>query len=90
MVELQKQLGDKVIILAVSTDIDEDAYAKFTAKRMQGLLTVRDGNNKSNTLYGTFQFPETYIIDREGVIRRKIIGPLNWMSPEIVEYLNKL
>jgi cytochrome c biogenesis protein CcmG/thiol:disulfide interchange protein DsbE len=90
MVQLQKQLGDKVVILAVSTDVDADAYKKFTAKNTQGLLTVRDGDNRANALYGTFAFPETYIIDRDGIIRRKFIGAVEWTSPEIVDYLNKL
>jgi cytochrome c biogenesis protein CcmG/thiol:disulfide interchange protein DsbE len=90
MVDLQKRLGDKVVILAVSTDVDEDAFKKFTATRTQGLLTVRDGDHKSNALYGTWQFPETYVIDREGVIRRKFIGPQDWNSPDIIEYFSKL
>ena len=90
MVQLQKQLGDKVVILAVSTDVDSDAYKKFTAKNMQGMLTVRDGDHRSNSLYGTFAFPESYVIDRNGVIRRKFIGAVEWTSPEIVDYLSKL
>ncbi len=90
MVQLQQQLGDKVVILAVSADVDEDAYQKFTAKRTQGLLTVNDKDNKSNALYGTFQFPETYVIDRNGTIVRKFIGPQNWTAPDIIDYLNKL
>lgn len=90
MVQLQKQLGDKVVILAVSTDVDEEAYKKFTAKNTQGMLTVRDGDHKSNSLYGTYAFPETYIIDRNGIIRRKIIGPTEWTKPEMVEYLSQM
>jgi cytochrome c biogenesis protein CcmG/thiol:disulfide interchange protein DsbE len=43
-----------------------------------------------NELYGTFKFPETYIIDRQGVVRRKFIGPVDWTRPDVVEYLNKL
>ncbi len=87
---LQKQLGDKVVILAVSTDVDEDAYKNFTEKRMQGLLTVRDGDRKSSSLYGTYAYPETFVIDKSGVIRRKFIGPQEWTNAEIVDYLTKL
>lgn len=90
MVQLQQQMGDKLVILAVSTDVDEDAYKKFTAKRTQGLLTVNDRDQKANALYGTYQFPETYVIDKDGVIRRKFIGPQVWTSQEIVNYLDKL
>ena len=87
---LQKQMGDKIVILAVSTDVDEDAYKNFTEKRMAGLLTVRDGDRKSSSLYGTFAYPETFVIDRDGVIRRKFIGPQEWTNAEIVDYLSKL
>jgi thiol-disulfide isomerase/thioredoxin len=90
LVALQKELGDSVVILAVSADQDESAYKNFTRQRTPGLLTVRDGKGYANALYGTFAFPETYIIDRQGVIRRKFIGPVNWTSPEIVDYLRKM
>jgi len=90
LVALQKQLGDKVVILAVSTDEDEDAYKKFTKLHMPGVLTVRDSKHVSNSLYGTFAFPETFVIDRQGVLRRKFIGAVKWTSPEIVDYLGKL
>jgi hypothetical protein len=54
------------------------------------LLSVRDANQKSNTLYGTFKFPETYIIDRNGVVRRKFIGAVDWTEPDVIEYLSKI
>ncbi len=90
LVQLQKQLGDKVVILAVSEDADDAAYQQFVREHHIDLLTVRDPKNTANTLYGTFKFPETYVIDKEGVIRRKFIGAADWTNPEIVEYLNKL
>jgi len=54
------------------------------------MLTVRDADKKSNDLYGTHVFPETYIIDRNGVLRRKVIGEMNWTAQEMTEYLTKL
>jgi hypothetical protein len=53
-------------------------------------LTVRDSKQVSNALYGTFAFPETFVIDRQGVLRRKFIGAVTWTSPEIVDYLQKM
>lgn len=90
LVALQKEMGDKVVILAVSTDVDENAYKQFIRDHHIDLLTVRDGANKANALYGTFKFPETYIIDKDGKIRRKFIGAANWTSPDIVNYLQSL
>lgn len=90
LVQLQKQLGDKVTVLAVSEDADNKAYQQFVRDHNVDLLTVRDTRESVNGLYGTFKFPETYVIDKDGVIRRKFIGAIDWTNPEIVDYLNKL
>jgi cytochrome c biogenesis protein CcmG/thiol:disulfide interchange protein DsbE len=90
LVKLQSNLKDRVAVLAVSVDEDERSYRTFLKKNHVDLLTVRDPQQKSNELYGTFKFPETYIIDRQGVVRRKFIGPVDWTRPDVVEYLNKL
>jgi cytochrome c biogenesis protein CcmG/thiol:disulfide interchange protein DsbE len=80
----------QVKVVAVSTDEDERAYQEFLVKHPVHLLSVRDSAQKSNALYGSERFPETFIIDKTGVVRRKFIGAQNWTSPEIVSYLKKL
>ena len=91
LVQMQQRMKNKnVSVLAVSVDVDENAYRKFLKDYKVDLLTVRDPDQKSNNLYGTFKFPETYVIDRNGVMRRKFIGPVDWSQPEIVEFLSKL
>ena len=90
LVQLQKEIGSKATILAVSVDSDENAYQQFVRDHNVDLLTIRDAKQVSNSLYGTFKFPETYVIDKNGKIVRKFIGAVDWTSPEIVDYLNKL
>jgi thiol-disulfide isomerase/thioredoxin len=90
LVQLQKVMGNKVTIFAVSVDSDEKAYQQFIRDHNVDLLTVRDAKQASNTLYGTFKFPETYVIDKDGKILRKFIGAVDWTSPDIVDYLQKL
>ncbi len=91
LVQMQQRLKDRdITVLAVSVDVDEDAYYKFLKDHKVDLLTVRDPSHKSSDLYGTFKYPETYIIDRSGTLRRKFIGAVDWNTPEIVEFLGKL
>ena len=91
LVEMQRRMKDKgVTVLAVSVDVDEGAYHRFEKDHNVNLLTVRDPGQKSSSLYGTFKFPETYIIDRNGVMRRKFIGAVDWTEPEITDFLSKL
>ncbi len=87
LMRMQDDIGGKVAILAVSTDENETAYRQFLSDRHIRLLTVRDGSQASNHAYGTIHFPETYVIDKHNVIRRKFIGPVTWTKPEIEKYL---
>lgn len=77
-------------VLGVSIDHDTAAYSQFLTQHRVDFLTVVDPAEQSNALFGTYRPPETYVIDKQGVIRRKFIGPQNWTSPEIVNFLRKL
>jgi cytochrome c biogenesis protein CcmG, thiol:disulfide interchange protein DsbE len=99
LVQMQKKFRNTdVTVLAVSVDDDPDAYHKFLKDHAIDLLTVRDPGPRTDqgvnapvaSRYGTFKFPETYIIDRRGVIQRKFIGAIDWNQQEIVEYLSRL
>lgn len=91
LVEMQQRMKLKgVTVLAVSVDVDESNYRRFLQEHNVDLLAVRDAGQKSNALYGTFKFPETYVIDRNGVVRRKFIGAVDWTEPDVIEYLGKL
>lgn len=87
--QLQREMP-QVQVVAVSTDDDATAYSRFLKQHSVALLTVRDADQRSNAMYGTFRYPETYVIDKNGMIRRKFIGAQEWTSPEIVNYLKKL
>jgi cytochrome c biogenesis protein CcmG, thiol:disulfide interchange protein DsbE len=91
LVRMQQRMQSKgVTVLAVSVDADEGSYKRFLRDHGVNLLSVRDPDQKSNSLYGTSKFPETYIIDRNGVMRRKFIGAVDWMEPDLIDYLGKL
>ena len=93
LVEMQRRMKAKgVTVLAVSIDVDELAYHRFLNDYGVNMLTVRDSAQKSSIFkYGTFKFPETYVIDRNGVMRRKFIGAViekrrrSWISWERCE-----
>jgi peroxiredoxin len=91
LVEMQRRMKAKgITVLAVSVDVDQNAYLQFLKEHNVNLLTVRDPDQKSNALYGTFKFPETYIIDRNGVMRRKFVGGVDWTAPDITEFLGRM
>ena len=89
LLELHHQMPS-LAILAVSIDDDAATYSRFLVRHHVDLITVRDPSESAAQLYHTDMWPETYLIDRNGIIRRKFVGPQDWTSPEIRNYLNSL
>jgi len=89
LLELHHDRPD-LAILAVSIDENPDAYSRFLVRHNVDLTTVRDPAQKAAKLFHTEGWPETYIIDRNGIIRRKVVGPQDWNSLEIRAYLKSL
>jgi thiol-disulfide isomerase/thioredoxin len=89
LLELHHDQPD-LVILAVSIDDSEDDYKRFLVRRHVDLLTVRDPSQSAAKLFHTEMWPETYIIDRQGVIRRKIVGAQDWSSPEMRAFIQSL
>jgi len=89
LLALQRKLPELAVV-AVSIDQDDALYRRFLVKHHVDVLTVRDQDQNVNRMYGTAMIPETYIIDRQGVIRRKFIGAQNWTEADIVDYLGRL
>jgi cytochrome c biogenesis protein CcmG, thiol:disulfide interchange protein DsbE len=89
LLEMQRRMPN-VTVVAISQDEDPDVYQRFLTRYHVDLLTVRDPSARVNAMYGTKQIPETYIIDRQGMLRRKFVSAQNWTSPEIIDYLNRL
>lgn len=93
LMQLQHDMPNDVVVLAVAFDTDEASYRQFLQdNNLHGITTIDDLSDASNHAFGTYRPPETYIIDRNGVIRRKFIGmPAGgWTMPEIVNYLKHL
>ena len=89
LIELNRRLALRNgMVLGVSVDEDEDAYLKFILEHGVSFPTTRDASKKAAQDYGTVMYPETYVIDRHGKIARKIVGPQDWNSAEMVAYFD--
>lgn len=79
-----------VTVLGVSVDDNASAYSAFLAKHHITFPTYRDPSKKIPETYGTFMYPESYVIGRNGVIQQKLIGAQNWTSPHMLDYLKAI
>jgi peroxiredoxin len=91
LISMQERTRAKgVVVLGISIDVDDNAYHRFLQQRNVNFLTVRDPDQKVSGMYGTSGWPETYVIDRQGKLRRKFVGPVDWNSPDVVHFLSEL
>jgi cytochrome c biogenesis protein CcmG, thiol:disulfide interchange protein DsbE len=76
-----------VVVLGISVDKDPNAYRSFLDRAQVSFLTARDPEQRINADYGTFKYPETYIINAEGKVVEKIIGDRKWTDPRMTQMI---
>lgn len=79
----QNMKGKPFEILAVSIDTrgskDVEPFVKKLGLTFPVLL---DSDKKVNNMYQATGVPETFIIDKNGIVRQHILGPVNWSSSQ--------
>ena len=92
MEKLHQQLKDEDFeILAVSIDKQgAEAVLPFMKKHNLSFTALIDAEGSLKYEYQTTGVPETFIIDRNGVIVEKVIGPRDWAAPDVIGYFRKL
>ncbi|MGA8028319.1 MAG: TlpA disulfide reductase family protein [Bryobacteraceae bacterium] len=88
--ELQKRFANSgVVVVAISIDKNEQKYRAFLDRIRVSFETARDPAADISAAYGTFQYPETYII-RNGRIMRKFGQAEDWTAEDKLGYVQSL
>jgi peroxiredoxin len=95
--ELTHILADRkdIAVVAVSTDEGPDDVADVLKSVLHEdppfpVLFDTDGAGVVNAKYGTHLFPETWIIDKQGIIRARFDGGREWSDSTVVELLDQI
>ncbi|MCC7441992.1 MAG: TlpA family protein disulfide reductase [Bdellovibrionales bacterium] len=93
LLKFAKRLGDApVVILAVSMD-DTWEKAHTVLKPLdlpRNVLSLLDPRSEVPERYGSFQFPESYLIDSRLRVVAKWVGIQKWMDPYYEEEVRRL
>ncbi len=91
MVEMYDRLKDKGLeIIAVSEDKKADVLRQFVVEQNMRFTVLHDPDSAVAHQYSVFAYPESFIIDRNGVIRQHLKGAVEWMQPDFYGYVEKL
>ncbi len=92
MMKLNSKLAGKPFQM-VAISIDEGgkpAIESFFKQSGFMLPTYLDQSGASSKSYGVTGVPESFIIDKRGILVKKVIGGMAWDSPEAVSFLEGL
>jgi peroxiredoxin len=88
---LHQQLkGEGLVILAVSADEKPEAIRGVLAKIPVTFKILHDPEGSTAGAYRTTGYPETFLIDKKGVLRESFVGPQEWDAPALVEKIRAL
>lgn len=73
--------GLKIVAVSVDSPGFEDAIRRFRDQYGLTFEILYDESGAIKTDYQTTGVPETFVIGRDGVIRKKVIAADNWDSP---------
>jgi cytochrome c biogenesis protein CcmG/thiol:disulfide interchange protein DsbE len=79
-----------LLVVGVSGDEDEDPIRKVVRDDKLSFTIARDPRGVMSGAYHATGFPETYLIDRKGVLRAAFIGPVDWDSPDTVARIRRV
>lgn len=76
-----KNLPLKMLAITVDDQLDAALKVLPSSKLGSNLILLWDQGSEIANNYGTHQFPETYLLDKQLNIINKWIGPQDWNSP---------
>ena len=83
--------GDDFVMLAINTEENGPSIVPaFLEKTPYTFPILYDNKGVVQKRYGVFKFPESFIINKDGTVAEKIIGPLDWSSLKTITYFKGL
>lgn len=85
------QRNDFVILTVNIDQTGRENIKKFVESQGLEFIVLHDPKSDvSAGEYGITGVPETFLIDRNGVVLERYIGPKNWTEESFIAYLNRI
>jgi peroxiredoxin len=92
MEELHQRLKDRgFVLLAVSQDEGGiDGVKQFVEQMKLTFRVLVDPDGDVGRKFGVWGYPESFLVDRDGQIVERVIGPRDWSAPEQIASIEAL
>jgi thiol-disulfide isomerase/thioredoxin len=94
LIQLVEKFNGEIRLVAISNDSSEDqmrAFLKaFPGLRSSFIHLLWDPKFEFMKSYSVTRLPESFIVDRQLKLKKKIVGTINWMSSDAQNYFQEL
>ena len=89
---LHEKLNPKgLVVLAINMDaLGRQTVEPFLSRRRLTFPILLDPESQTERLYRTAGIPESFIVDKAGLLVEKIVGPRDWAHPEVIALFERL
>lgn len=81
---------DDIVLYTISVDKDWKTIDDFLAKNPGSLPIYRDPEAATAQRFGTSQYPETYIANKNGRVIYRVQGAIEWADPSVQQRIVQL
>jgi cytochrome c biogenesis protein CcmG, thiol:disulfide interchange protein DsbE len=82
--------GLKIIAVSIDDPGTEPAIRAFVKQYGLTFEVLHDPQGKISDLYDVTGYPETFIVGKDGVIRKKLMSATDWNSPDARSLVDRL
>jgi len=82
---------DDFVMLAINAEENgRSVVPPFLKQTPHNFTVLYDDKGTVQKQYGVYKFPESFIIRKDGVIDKKVIGQIDWASSNAIAYFKSL
>lgn len=94
MIDLVEKTKGQVQLIAISQDNSENEILEFLkafpGSRNPSIHVVFDKEHRLASQFESERLPESFIFNKQTKLAKKIVGSIQWNTPEAIEYMKKL
>ena len=85
-----KYLSQGLEIYRINTKESRETILKFTEKNSIATPILLDKTGKVGRLFGVWAHPTSYLVDRRGMVRYRVVGQADWAGREALRVIHLL
>jgi peroxiredoxin len=79
-----------LVLFRIDSKESRETVEKYVEKESLKVPVLLDKTGKVARLFGLWAHPTSYLIDRQGMVRYRAVGPVDWNGPEALTVIDHL